>query len=81
MDRLWKLLADSPGVVAQLVLAIVAVLGSFGLLISDVQSGAIVGVVMAVSAVVAALIGRKKTVPVNRVLSYKKTDGTVHKKY
>lgn len=80
MSKFLQLLADSPGVVAQLVLAIIAVLASFGLLISDVQSGAIVGVIMAVSAVVAALIGRRKTVPTDRVLTYKNKDGTISRK-
>lgn len=72
------MLVDSPGVVAQLVLAVIAVLASFGLYVSDVQSGAIVALVMAVSAVAASFVGRAKTVPAKRVKEYKDREGKLH---
>lgn len=78
MRKFLDLLVDSPGVVAQLVLAAIAVLVSFGLYVSDVQSGAIVALVMAASAVAASLVGREKTVPTDRVLKYKDREGRLH---
>lgn len=58
------------GAISAAVAAVIALLVAFGLNLSADQTAAIMGVVAVIAPVVAALVARKFTVSLNRVVSY-----------
>lgn len=67
----WKLTHLQPALYAGAVTAMVAVLGAFGFIISDNQTGAIVSVVTFIIGLVQAVWTHSKVVPSTKVVVYK----------
>jgi hypothetical protein len=65
---LWNLINLNPALWIGLVVAVAALLGSFGLVLNDKQTGAITGLIIAVVAIVQAIWTRVKVTPNKKVV-------------